>query len=150
MHAFIEQNNFKWVFGMSLNKPVNSRKLISHYEALQRHMIWWKEIINRNIEGKTFLNSKKPKLITCKWVNKIGPYFTILIRSIDVYSNGYSCCYVLLFIDCTLLYVKLITFYRLYDKLSTNIQRQLGQYEKTPANMENLSQYEIQPIRCKN
>ena len=56
----------------------------------------------------------------------------------------------LLLIDSTILYVKLITFHRLYDKLSTNIQRQLSQYEKNPANMEKLSQYEIQPIRCEN
>jgi len=48
------------------------------------------------------------------------------------------------------MYVKLITFHGLSDKLSTNIQRQLGQYEKTPANMEKLSQNEIQPIRCEN
>jgi len=41
-------------------------------------------------------------------------------------------------------------FHGLYDKLSTNVQRQLGQYEKNPANMEKLSQYEIQPIRCEN
>ena len=48
------------------------------------------------------------------------------------------------------MYVNSITFHGLYDKLSTNIQRQLGQYEKNPANMEKLSQYEIQPIRCEN
>ena len=53
-------------------------------------------------------------------------------------------------IDCTILYVKLITFHGLYNKLSTNIQRQLGQYEESPANMEKLSQYEIQLIRCEN
>jgi len=58
--------------------------------------------------------------------------------------------YGLLLIDYTILYVKLITFHGLYDTLSTNIQRQLGQYEKTPANMEKLSQYEIQPIRCEH
>jgi len=44
----------------------------------------------------------------------------------------------------------MITFHGLYDKLFTKIQRQLGQYEETPANMEKLSQYEIQPIRCEN
>ena len=33
----------------------------------------------------------------------------------------------------TILYVKLITFHGLYDKLSTNIQRQLGQYERNPS-----------------
>jgi len=58
--------------------------------------------------------------------------------------------YQLLLIDCTISFVKLITFHVLYDKLSTNIKRQLGQYEKNPANMEKLSQYEIQPIRCEN
>jgi len=56
----------------------------------------------------------------------------------------------LLLIDCTILYVILITFHGLYDNLSTNIQQHLGQYEKNPSNMEKLSQYEIQPIRCKN
>jgi len=58
--------------------------------------------------------------------------------------------YVILLIDCTVLYVKVITIHGLYDKLSKNIQRQLGQYEKNPANMEKLSLYEIQPIRCEN
>ena len=42
------------------------------------------------------------------------------------------------------------TFHGMYDTLSTKIQQQRGQYEKEPANMEKLSQYEIQPIRCEN
>jgi len=51
---------------------------------------------------------------------------------IEVLHHQYS----LLLIDCTIWYVKLINFHGLYDKLSANIQQQLGQYEKTPANME--------------
>ena len=42
----------------------------------------------------------------------------------------------MLLIDCTIVYVKLITFHGLHDKLATNVQRQLSQYEKNPANME--------------
>jgi len=48
----------------------------------------------------------------------------------------YMYLYITLLIDITILYVKLITFHGLYDKLSTNVQRQLGQYEENPANMK--------------
>jgi len=74
----------------------------------------------------------------------------LLRRTLPTRNKQFLCNIRLLLIDYTILYVKLITVHGLYDKLSTNIQRKLSQYEKNPAKMEKLSQYGIQPIRWEN
>jgi len=75
---------------------------------------------------------KYPDALIWKYVVLLSVYFKTLCLNIDTlivsYERYSTCLSRILFIDCTILYVKLITFQGLYDILSTNIQRKLGNY----------------------